>query len=462
MGTHDDRYGVATTAANAEAVAHLDRAVDSFLRFAVDGGDHLGAALEADPDLALGHSLMGYFMRLGNDPALLPGGQAALARAKEIVAQGAVGARERHHAAALECWYGDDWPGALAAWEAALVDNPRDILALWVSQLVCFFMGAMPPLRDSAARVLPFWADGEAGTPYVHGMYAFALEENGAFAPAEQWGRKASEADPAGVWSVHAVAHVLESQSRLREGVAWLGDMTDRWPTCGNFAYHMWWHRALYHVELEEFDIVFELYERVRPEPSMDYMDISNAAALLWRLNARGVDVGDRWDELAEKCAIKKDDRLLPFSQAHFAMTLAQTKRIDDLAAMIGGSREAAQGTGTVAGNERAVLLPLEEGYAFMAKNDYESALQRLLPVRYAVGRLGGSNAQRDVFAQVLIDCALKAKDFAQARALLAERVAQLPGSPWAWKLYAEAQAGCGDAQGAAASRSRAADLLAV
>ncbi|CAN0564977.1 unnamed protein product, partial [Laminaria digitata] len=97
MSRYADRYGVDVTAANEAAVAHLDDAIDSFLRFANDGGDHLGAALGADADLVLGHCLMGYFMRLANDPTLLPGGEAALARANEIVAQGSVGARERHH-----------------------------------------------------------------------------------------------------------------------------------------------------------------------------------------------------------------------------------------------------------------------------------------------------------------------------------------------------------------------------
>jgi len=463
MSTHLDRHGVEVTAGSAVAVAHLDDAIDSFLRFANDGGDHLGAALEADPDLALGHCLVGYFMRLANDPTLLPNGEAALARVTEIVAQGTVGSRERHHAAALTSWYGDDWPGAVVHWEKALLENPRDILALWASHLVLFFSGRMAPLRDSAARVLPYWPDGEPGAAYVHAMYGFALEENGAFEPAETWGRKASEAHPDGVWGVHAVAHVLESQSRLREGVAWLSDLDTRWPTLGPFAHHMWWHRSLFHVELEEFDTVFELYERgIRPEQTMDYMDISNAAALLWRLNSRGVDVADRWQEFAEKSAIKKDDHLLPFSQAHFAMVLGYDGRADDLTGMIEGSRELAKGEGTVAGLERDVLLPMEEGYACVAKGAYAEALKHLLPVRYSVGHLGGSNAQRDVFAQTIIDCALRAKDFNQAQALLAERVANLPGSPWAWKQYAAALKECGDDEGASLAEAKAAALLAA
>jgi predicted Zn-dependent protease len=165
---------------------------------------------------------------------------------------------------------------------------------------------------------------------------------------------------------------------------------------------------------------------------------------------------------LAGKRPIKKDDHLLPFSQAHFAMVLGYDGRADDLAAMIAGSRKLAKGEGTVAGLERDVLLPMEEGYAYFAQGAYAEALNRLLPVRYGVGRLGGSNAQRDVFAQTIIDCALRAKDFNQARALLAERVANLPGSPWAWKQYAVALKESGDAEGASLADAKAAALLAI
>src|SRR3546814_20348560 len=39
----------------------------------------------------------------------------------------------------------------------------------------------------------------------------------------------------------------------------------------------------------------------------------------------RGVDVGDRWLELAEKTRLRVHDHIFPFIDAHFMMPLART-----------------------------------------------------------------------------------------------------------------------------------------
>jgi len=463
MPAFDDRYGVPTVAANAAAVAHLDAAIDEFLRFGVKGGDHLGAALTADADMVLAHFLKAYFMRLGNDPALFLIGRDAMYRGQHLMLQGGGGSRERHHAAAARAWYSGNWSEAVHHWQAAVTENPRDILALWVSQLVLFFQGEDKVMCADTARVQPHWKEWEPGADYVQAMHAFALEETNDFARAEALGRKAVERNPLGVWGVHAVAHVLEANSRLKEGVAWLKGLEPHWSPCGNFAYHMWWHRALYHVELEEYPTVLDLYDRgVRPVPSMDYMDISNAAALLWRLKSRGVDVGRRFDELSEKCVIKKDDHLLPFSQAHFALTLASTGRREALASMVESCRIVAQGTSSVARATKAAVLPVAEAAAKQVAGDFAGAVATLMPVRAAMVRIGGSHAQRDVFAQWLIDCAFRAGDFKTARALLSERTAAHPGSPSAWKRLAEAARALGDSKAAGEAEAKARQLLAA
>jgi predicted Zn-dependent protease len=95
-------------------------------------------------------------------------------------------------------------------------------------------------------------------------------------------------------------------------------------------------------------------------------------------------------------------------------------------------------------------------------QGDFELALRLMLPLRYRVRAIGGSHAQRDMFAQMLIDVALKIKKFALARALLHERVALRPGSARSWNLLAQALVGDGKATDAAEARRRADDILAA
>ena len=121
-----------------------------------------------------------------------------------------------------------------------------------------------------------------------------------------------------------AVAHVIEMQGRHREGVAWLDGLKGHWGGANDFINHLWWHRTLYHLELEQYAKVLEIYdEHVRTGRLDFYLVMHNAASLLWRLELYGVEVGDRWAELAGFAAERVHDHANPFNDMHFAMALA-------------------------------------------------------------------------------------------------------------------------------------------
>lgn len=50
-----------------------------------------------------------------------------------------------------------NFPKASDVWEDILVDYPTDMLALKFAHDAYFYMGAQVPMRDSVARVLPYW-----------------------------------------------------------------------------------------------------------------------------------------------------------------------------------------------------------------------------------------------------------------------------------------------------------------
>jgi tetratricopeptide (TPR) repeat protein len=368
------------------------------------------------------------------------------------------------HIAALAAWRLGDMREATAIWEEILVEHPLDILALKLGHFTHFYSGDAAALRDSVARVLPLWSEATPDCGYVLAMRAFGLEESGDYAAAEKAGRRAVEINPEDAWGVHAVAHVLEMQGRAKEGIAWVAGLRPSWSKANNFRFHVSWHQALFHFEREEYDQVLALYDgEFRAEPTDDILDLSNAIAMLWRLEDEGVAVGARWDELADIAEKRSRDHVLAFADVHFVMALAGAGRLDKAAAM---ARSMAQVDRAGRVSQAPVLSGVGSAIAdaieAFRRGDAAAALDRLHPVRGGVREIGGSHAQRDVVARLLIRAALKAGKAKLARALLAERAARNPNSAWTWKRSAEALAALGDTAGALTARERASKLLAA
>ena len=139
------------------------------------------------------------------------------------------------------------------------------------------------------------------GYGYVLGMHAFGLEENGLYAQAEETGRRALEISRRDPWAVHAVTHTFEMRGSTDQGIEFLRSREADWAPDNGFAFHNYWHLALFHLDLGQYDEVLAIYdEHIRPRPTQVALENVDASALLWRLELRGVDVGSRWQALAD------------------------------------------------------------------------------------------------------------------------------------------------------------------
>ena len=464
MTTFEDARGLAVTAAGADAVRHYDGVMDAYLHFAKDTGAHLKQALTADPDFALAHCTKGYFFQLFCNRALDAKARQSLDAARALADRIELTPRETLHLHALACWIAGDLTGAAACWEGILFSHPRDILALKLLGYIRFYLGQSAQMRDAVARVRHAWDEDVPGFHAVLGMHAFGLEETGDYVAAEGEGRRAVELDPEDLWAVHAVAHVFEMTDRQRDGIAWLEGSAQHWGRGNNFVYHLWWHLALFYLELEDFERVLSLYdEHVRVDTRSDeYLDICNAASLLWRLEERGIDVGERWIELSQKSSARIGDHLMVFPDAHFALSLAGAGDAENLAEMLRSMRDSSGRNGvTESMISAAVGLPISEAIAAWYEGLYDLAVDRLMPVRYLLADIGGSHAQRDMFWQMLIAACLRCERIPEARALLSERVALKPGNAWSWRRYADALVAAGAPESAAEAGKKAEQLLA-
>jgi tetratricopeptide (TPR) repeat protein len=416
----------------------IAQATDEYLGWIGDPLATLTAATEQDPDFSIGHMLIGDLRVLSGEPGHSDGVQSAIAAARARTA--ALSPWEKAHLAALEAWSKDEIRRAAAIWEEILVEHPRDIWALRFAHDTYFVLGDAGNLRDSVARVLPEWSEDDPHYGFLLGMQAFGLEEAGDFRRAEVTGRRAIELNPKDTWAVHAVAHVLEMEGRTIEGIGWLGDLKEHWTPATGLAVHQWWHFALYLIERRRLDEALAIYDtQIRATQSGAILDLVDAASLLWRLKLVGIDIGERWRELAPHWYGHIDDHVLVFNDIHigFAAGVAGDRNaLTKLDHSLAGHIERSQGTNRNISAEvgRDVLRAI----AAFSEQDFERTIALLLPIRYQIRRIGGSNAQRDIFSQTLIAAAINANRLPLARALLAERVSLKPGSRTAKQLYDE------------------------
>lgn len=348
------------------------------------------------------------------------------ARALHAAAEAALGesggASERMMVDALGEWVAGRPSRSAAIFDAMHESTPGDAFAVKLAQAIRFLYGDIRGMRRSAEAAVGYYADTHPHAGYIHGCLAFACEETGDLAAAEREGVRALELAPDDAWGLHAVAHVHEMRGHPERGRNWLLTRQDAFAGCSNFRNHVWWHHALFELELGNIDRVLDLYDtEVRRERTDDYRDIANAVSLLARLEAENVSVGDRWEELATIAERRVDDACVVFADLHYLVALLGAGRhaaADRLVVRLGAAGDGSEfGAIAVAAGASA-----GGGLAALARGRHDEALQSLLAARRTMQTIGGSHAQRDVFERLTIDAAVRAARFEEARVLIKER----------------------------------------
>ncbi len=432
---HLDARGLPISTASAKAATAFDHLVTGYLTFRADTPARLTAVLEADPDFALAHCMQGYFAMLAFKQAVVPIALEAARTARSLAANAT--ARERSHVDALTAWAEGELDAAIASWESILRAHPHDVVAFRLAHFVNFWLGRPQDMVASVERVIPAWSETIPGYASILACRCFAQEEAGNYLAAEPCGRRAIELDPGDLWAAHAVAHVMEMQGRRSEGIQWLTTLAPNWEGAHNLQHHLWWHCALFTLEHGDYAAVLELYDtRFRnlaapltvASPDV-YIDVQNAASILFRLQRLGVDVGNRWDELADKAEARIGDCQSAFTLPHWLMALTATGRTAAAERMIDAMRSFGNGPGTVPPIVRDYVLPIAEAQLACAAGRYADAVALMRPAIGGMYQLGGSHAQQDVLEQLFVDAALKAGSTADVRLAL-EHVASRRAIP--------------------------------
>jgi hypothetical protein len=423
-----DQLGNRVSTRHRVALDLYDQAVSQLIAYRADPMATIDLALAADPSFVMGHCFKAGLLATTTERGAEAGITAALDAAERHI--GLALERERMHLTAARAWACRDFAGATKLYGDICAEFPRDLLALQIAHLFDFLHGHSTMLRDRPAQVMHAFADRDPMRGFVLGMLAFGLEECGAYDDAESIGRRAVEMNAADVWASHAVTHVLEMRGQVRAGIDWVKSASLGWSEHNFFAFHNWWHLALFHLDNEDYSSALAVYDmRIRPVPTRVAGEMVDASALLWRLRLRNVDVGERWTELAASWQSLGDDGYYAFNDVHALMAFLATGDQRQVARIMDGLESAARRTESNGMMSREVGLPVARALCAFERQDFEITIDELQRVRAFAQRFGGSHAQRDLLQLTVTEAALRGGRRSLARALTAERLAQKPRS---------------------------------
>ncbi len=427
-----DALGLELSGATAESTRTYLAALDEFRCYVGDPVALAAQAALASPDMVMAHALTAWLNLLGTEPAGLAVARQACATAAALPAT----ARERQHVTAAQLLTQGRWQAAGRVLEDLSAQYPGDLLAMQAGHLIDFYVGDSRMLRDRIARALPHWQPGMPGYHALLGMHAFGLEETGDYEQAEREGRLAVELEPRDGWAWHAVAHVHEMRNDPQAGVSWLGPNAATWSEGSFFAVHIWWHLALYQLELGRDKEALRLYDQAIGGPgSSVILDLVDASAMLWRLHLRDLSLGRRWQAVAQRWREAGVAGRYAFNDLHTMMAHVGTGDEAAQEAVLQAQRQALQGEDDNARFTREVGHPAALALQAFGRGEYATCADLLRSIRSSAQRFGGSHAQRDLLDQTLIAAAERSGQAALAQALRHERDALRPRSAAARRL---------------------------
>ncbi|MEO0937442.1 MAG: tetratricopeptide repeat protein [Pseudomonadota bacterium] len=445
----NDLYGLTVTGADDAALAGINDFVHGFISFHPKAANVLQAA-EAAPDCGLVNAYAAILYMLLEAP-IAPKRAAPFLEMAEA-AKG-LSAREQAAVTAARLFHDGDIPALIKLCEKTVTAHPRDMVMLKLGQYHTFNIGDFPAMLRIAQKAMP----GAEDIAYAHGMLAFGYEESHLLDHAERAAKQALTLDASEPWAHHALAHVYLTRGQVAEGTAFLESVAHHWDGLNSFMHsHNWWHLALFYISAGRTDDLLAAYDTHVWGLSMEYsQDQVGAISLLARMEFAGVDVGNRWHEVADFVAKRGADTVSPFLTLQYLYALGRAKRPEGEALLQAIEARAEDDSRHDHAAWRDVALWAAHGIAAHAARDYDDCIRFLGKALPRLAECGGSHAQRDLFEQIHLDALIKSGQTSRAQQVMEMRRTFDPDGVPLNRMLADAYETLGLPEQAAEARAR-------
>ncbi len=388
-----DRYGNALTTNRKAADAYV-LGVDALFAADVGAVEAFERAIAADGEFALAHAALARTHQVfGNrGPA-----KSAMASARALAPK--LSGREANHVAAIGLVLDGQGPLALDAIRAHLREWPRDAMALspCVGVFGLYGFSGLAHRSASLRALLDGLAPQYGEDWWFLAMQAFAHVETGELESGRAKVTKALAQNPRDAHGMHILAHVHYEAGEVAEGRRRLADFIVGYPRAGLLHCHINWHRALWALVAGDTGEAWKIYDTaIAPDalwgPSLNVL--TDSASFLLRAELMGsTPPAGAWEKVAAYAKREFPRAGLAFVDVHVALAAAMTGDAAELEMRAAGTRGPAQ----------PVVALAAKGFAAFAKHDWQGAIESLGAMLPEHERLGGSNAQRDLFEEMLL-----------------------------------------------------------
>jgi tetratricopeptide (TPR) repeat protein len=434
-----DRYGLDLGTRSTVAAEAYAEGIDRQLSFNAGAEESLCRAIEADEGFALPHAGLAVLYRLRGQ-----GAQASEAVRRGLALAGGLSRREQQHLAIVDAFVDGDTTRSFDLAREHLAEFPRDGLILSQVPLVIKSRGGGDRRQQMVAlveEIAPAYGDDW----WFAGFAALWYQEVDQFERARLLAARSLELFPSNAGAAHPLAHVFYETDDHTGGVDFLRDWLAEYDREAPYRSHLSWHLALCELASGHYDRVMELYhDAISPAAARSRVSFFDAASLLWRYEIYGCASGPLpWGEVLDLGLQVFPRPGVPFADAMMALACAGAGHEAAMTRLVDGLRaEAAKGH-PIAGS---VVLPLVEGVAAFGRGDYQTAVRKLEPLTAEIVQISGTNAQREVFEDTLLEAHLRAGQFDRAEVLLRKRLNRRPSTrDFLW--LGRAQAGGGQAE---------------
>lgn len=403
-----DRYGLTVSSQVSEAIAALDQFITEALSYGSAAEACIQRAVSADPSWGLAHAYAAGYYLSQETFAYQNQIKTHLRAAKTHLVQ--ANHRERLYIHGIMAWAQGNIEAAVQIHEEIAQVYPQDLISVQQGQYHYFYQGNSKKLLRIAEKVLP----ANPVDPYLLGMIAFGLEQCQALEAAEIIGRRAVTLNPEDAWAQHAIAHVLDTQGRFREGITWLEEFSPTWNRCNSLLYtHNWWHLGLFYLASQDYDRVRTIYDQhiwgraVKPSPKDQVGAISLLLHLELEPNLTSHSqwqsfLEQRWQDISPYLELRLHEHHLPFQDLHYVYALVRAGCDRWCEQMLQSMVAHAQSLESLEQRRwQDIVLPAAHGLVAYAMADWQKAVLYLQPIMDKLPQVGGSDTQQKLFQKL-------------------------------------------------------------